>query len=334
AEKRFDIEKIVKQKPQNQAEVDSIRKVMRSLPFYRGMLYNDTSHASLMMLFVNRDVFNSSDRVVALENILKLTHDFSDEHMIIAHSGLPYIRTVQTAMIKKELAMFVGLAALVLSILLFVLFKSIRVVLVSLLVVIVGVILSLGSIALLDYKLSVLMGLIPPLIIVIGIPNCVFIFNRYHQEFKNHGNQVKSLARVIQRIGSATFIANTTTAIGFATFIFTHSAILKEFGVIASVNILCVFLLSLIIIPSILSFLPAPIQRHTKHLDRKSLDKAIAILINLVTNHRRKVYVTVVMVLLVAAYGISKVTATGNIVDDLPDDDQIRVDLKFFEENF
>src|SRR5690606_17959704 len=100
AEKRFDIEKIVKQKPHNQAEVDSIREVMRSLPFYRGMLYNDTSHASLMMLFVNRDVFNSSDRVVALENILKLTHEFSDEHMTIAHSGLPYIRTVQTAMIK------------------------------------------------------------------------------------------------------------------------------------------------------------------------------------------------------------------------------------------
>lgn len=333
-EKRFDVEKIVQNKPESQAEVDSIRKVMRSLPFYRGMLYNDSTHASLMMLFVNRDVFNSSDRVVALENILKLTHEFSEEHMKIAHSGLPYIRTVQTAMIKKELAMFVGLAALVMAILLFVFFKSMRVVLISLLVVIVGVIWSLGSISLLGYKLSVLMGLIPPLIIVIGIPNCVFIFNRYHQEFKGHGNQVKSLARVIQRIGSATFIANTTTAIGFATFIFTHSAILKEFGVIASINILFVFLLSLVIIPSILSFLPPPIQRHTKHLDRKSLDKALAGLVNIVTNHRKKVYGTVVVVLLIAAYGISMVTATGNIVDDLPDDDQIIVDLKFFERNF
>lgn len=333
-EKRFDVEKIVNRKPETQAEVDSIRAVMRSLPFYRGMLYNDSTQASLMMLFVNRDVFNSSDRVVALEKILKLTREFSDEHMKIAHSGLPYIRSVQTAMIKKELAMFVGLAALVMAILLFMLFKSIRVVLVSLLVVIVSVIWSLGSISLLDYKLSVLMGLIPPLIIVIGIPNCVFIFNRYHQEFKNHGNQVKALARVIQRIGSATFIANTTTAIGFSTFIFTHSAILKEFGVIASMNILVVFMLSMIIIPSILSFLPPPIQRHTQHLDRKSLDKAIALLVNIVTNHRKKVYLSVVVVVIVAAYGISKVTATGNIVDDLPDDDQIIVDLKFFEQNF
>ena len=333
-EKRFDVEKIVNRKPETQAEVDSIRAVMRSLPFYRGMLYNDSTQASLMMLFVNRDVFNSSDRVVALEKILKLTREFSDEHMKIAHSGLPYIRSVQTAMIKKELAMFVGLAALVMAILLFMLFKSIRVVLVSLLVVIVSVIWSLGSISLLDYKLSVLMGLIPPLIIVIGIPNCVFIFNRYHQEFKNHGNQVKALARVIQRIGSATFIANTTTAIGFSTFIFTHSAILKEFGVIASMNILVVFMLSMIIIPSILSFLPPPIQRHTQHLDRKSLDKAIALLVNIVTNHRKKVYLAVVVVVIVAAYGISKVTATGNIVDDLPDDDQIIVDLKFFEQNF
>ena len=333
-EKRFDVEKIVKRKPETQAEVDSIRKVLRSLPFYRGMLYNDSTDASLMMLFVNRDVFNSEDRVEALDEILAVTHKFSDEHMYIAHSGLPYIRTVQTAMIKRELAMFVGLAALVMAVLLFLFFKSVRVVLVSLLVVIVGVIWSLGTISLLGYKLSVLMGLIPPLIIVIGIPNCVFIINRYHQEYKNHGNQVKSLARVIQRIGNATFVANTTTAIGFATFIFTHSAILQEFGVVASLNILFVFLLSLIIIPSILNFLPPPIQRHTKHLDRKSLDKVIKTLINIVTNHRKKVYATVVVVLAIAFYGITLVKATGNIVDDLPEDDQIIVDLKFFERNF
>src|SRR5690606_20116416 len=155
------------------------------------------------------------------------------------------------------------------------------------------------------------------------IPNCVFIFNRYHQEFKNHGNQVKALARVIQRIGSATCIANTTTANGLSTCIFTHGAILKDFGEIASMNILVAFMLSMIIIPSILSFLPPPIQRHTQHLDRKSLDKAIALLVNIVTNHRKKVYLSVVVVVIVAAYGISKVTATGNIVDDLPDDDQI-----------
>lgn len=332
--RKFDIEKVVQNKPTTQAEVDSIKKEMHSLPFYRGLLYNDSTHASIMMLFVNRDVFNSEQRVEALDKILEVTRVFEKGHMDIHYSGLPYIRTVQTAMIKKELGLFVALAALVMAVLLFLFFKSVRVVLVSLLVVIVGVIWSLGSISLLGYKLSVLMGLIPPLIIVIGIPNCVFIINRYHQEYVHHGNQVKSLARVIQRIGNAAFVANATTAIGFSTFIFTSSAILKEFGVIASINILMIFLLSLIIIPSILHFLPPPIHRHTKHLERKSLAKFLNTVLNIVTNHRKKVYAAVVIILAVAIYGITLVKATGNIVDDLPDDDKIIMDLKFFERNF
>lgn len=334
AEKRFAVEKIVNQKPQSQAEVDSIRRQVRSLPFYRDMLYNDSTDASLMMLFVNRDVFNSEERVAALDEAMELIDEFSENHMDIATSGLPYIRTIQTAMIKRELGMFVGLAALVMAIMLYLFFKSVRVVLVSLLVVIVGVIWSMGSISLLAFKLSVLMGLIPPLIIVIGIPNCVFLLNKYHQEYKNHGNQVKSLARVIQKVGNATFMTNTTTAMGFATFIFTQSAILQEFGVVASINILCVFLLSLIILPSIMSFLPPPIERHTKHLDRKWLDKAVGILTHLVSNKRKIVYIITLAVIGIGIYGVTLVKATGNIVDDLPEDDQIIVDLGFFERNF
>lgn len=334
-ERRFELEKVVNRRPQSEAEVDSLRRRIRSLPFYRDLLYNDSTGASLMMLFVNRDKFNSEERVEVVDAVEAITSDFADRTGMQVHlSGLPYIRTVQTAKIKEELGLFVGLAAAVTALLMLLFFKSFRVMFISLLVVIIGVIWSLGFISLFGFKLSALMGLIPPLIIVIGVPNSVFLLNKYHNEYRNHGNRIKALSRVIHKVGNATFMTNATTAMGFATFMFTQSAMLVEFGVIASINILCVFMLSVIIIPGVFSFIPPPRKRHVKHLDRTWVEKVVNVLVSLVSHHRRKVYVVVVVLVGLSIYGVTKVEATGNIVDDLPKEDRIITDLNFFERNF
>ena len=335
AEKKFDLVQVVSRRPQSQAEVDSLEKQIKSLPFYRGLLYNDSTNASLMMLSVNRAKFNSEDRVEVVDKIQEIVKDFTEKTGLQVHlSGLPYIRTVQTAKIKQELGMFVGLSALITAILLLLFFKSFRVMMISILVVIIGVIWSMGFISLFGFQLTALMGLIPPLIIVIGVPNCVFLLNKYHNEYRRHGNQIKALNRVIHKVGNATFMTNATTATGFATFIFTQSAMLKQFGIAASVNIMCVFVLSLIIIPCIFSFIPPPRQRHIKHLDRPWVEKATSILLSLVRNHRKASYFAAILLFFVSIYGITKIQATGNIVDDLPKEDQIIKDLNFFEANF
>ena len=333
-EKKFDVKKVVNRTPQTQAEVDSLKREIRSLPFYRNMLYNDSTEASLMMVFVTADVFNSEQRVAALDEILGEIHQFSEDHMEVHISGLPYIRTKQTAKIKQELGMFVGLAAFITALIMFLFFRSFRVVLVSLLVVGVGVVWSMGIIALFDYKLSILMGFIPPLLIVIGIPNCVFLITKYHNEIKRHGNKIKALQRVIVKIGNATFLTNTTTATGFATFIFTQSDMLTEFGIVASINIFCVFLLSLCIIPSVMSFLDRPKKRHIKHLDRTSIYKVVSALVQIVSTRRPLVYVAAGIFILTSAYGVTLIRSTGNIVDDLPEEGDITQDLRFFENNF
>ncbi len=334
-EKKFDFEKIIQSRPGDQVEVDSLKKKINSLPFYRGLLYNDTTNASLMMLSVSRAKFASEDRVQTVEEIEAILDKFESKTGLEVHvSGLPYIRTVQTAKIKQELGMFVGLAAAITALLMLLFFKSWRVMFISLTVVIVGVIWSLGTISLFGFKLTALMGLIPPLIIVIGVPNCVFLLNKYHKEYRHHGNKIKALNRVIQKIGNATFMTNATTAMGFATFIFTQSAMLKEFGIIASINILSVFVLSLIIIPCVFSFIPPPREKHVEHLDRTWLEKVVGVLISLVSHNRRATYIATVFVVGASIYGLTKIEATGNIVDDLPKDDQIITDLNFFEKNF
>ena len=215
--------------------------------------------------------------------------------------------------------------------LLFFFFRSFKVVLISMIVVVIAVTWSFGTIGLFGFEITVLMGLIPPLIIVIGIPNCIYLINKYQQEYRSHGNKVKSLQRVIRKVGNATFLTNATTSMGFGTFVFTHSSIMKEFGIVASINIICIFFISILVVPIIYSYLSPPSLRHTKHLDKKWLDFSVDKLVVVSTNYRTAVYVVTVLLLIIGFYGMSLMHTTGNIVDELPKSEQVVKDLKYFE---
>ncbi len=334
-EKNFEISPVFPEQVLYQTELDSLKKVFYSLPFYNELLYNKDSDAFLMALTLDEVILHSKERVALVEEIQKVGAQFVEKSKHEIHySGLPYIRVVTAEMIKKELNMFIFLALGITALIIFLFFRSFKVVMFSMLVVGIAVIWALGIQGIFGYKITILTGMIPPLIIVIGIPNSVFLLNKYHQEFRKHKNKIKALQRVIRKIGNATFLTNLTTASGFATFIFTSSKILVEFGVIAAINIMVVFVLSILLIPIIFSFLDGPKERHLNHLDNQVVGKAVNGLVRISLNHRTKVYWIAGTMLLLGFFGISKIKTTGYMLDDIPHDDPLYVDLKFFEQNF
>lgn len=333
--RKFDFKQIVEEKPTTQEEVNLISKKIHEQPFYNGFLYNDTTHASLILITLNREVLDSKYRNALFERIDEEVAEFEQQTGIKTYkSGLPYIRANSTTKVADEVELFLLLSILVTSLILYLFFRSFKVMMYSMLVVSIGVVWSLGVLSLFDFEITLLTGLIPPLIIVIGIPNCIFLLNKYHREYKKHNNQIKALSRVIEKTGNAIFLTNTTTALGFATFISTKSAMLVEFGIVAAIDIFLVFILSIFLIPIIFSFLKPPKKRHTKHLENKIMGKVVDFIEVLVLNHRKKVYAVSILILGFSLWGISKMTTTGNIIDDLPKNDPIVEDLKFFEKGF
>ena len=333
--RKFDFKQIVEEKPTTQEEVNIISKKIHEQPFYNGFLYNDTTHASLILITLNREVLDSKYRNALFERIDEEVAEFEQQTGIKTYkSGLPYIRANSTTKVADEVELFLLLSILVTSLILYLFFRSFKVMMYSMLVVSIGVVWSLGVLSLFDFEITLLTGLIPPLIIVIGIPNCIFLLNKYHREYKKHNNQIKALSRVIEKTGNAIFLTNTTTALGFATFISTKSAMLVEFGIVAAIDIFLVFILSIFLIPIIFSFLKPPKKRHTKHLENKIMGKVVDFIEVLVLNHRKKVYAVSILILGFSLWGISKMTTTGNIIDDLPKNDPIVEDLKFFEKGF
>lgn len=319
----------------NQQSLDEDKTTFFSLPFYNSLLYNSSTNAYLLGVQLNKDSINSKSRTRLINDILAQANQFEKNTNISLHtSGLPFIRTVVSNRIKNEMNWFLIGSLLLSAVTLLLFFRSISAMLMSLAVVLIGVVWSLGTMVLLGYKITLLTALVPPLIVVIGIPNCIYFLNKFHESFKKTNDKQSALITMVGRMGIVTLFCNIAAAIGFAVFSFTRSNLLKEFGVVAGINIMALFLISLILIPAVLSFLPAPKQKHIKYLDNKILEKVLIKIERWTLNNAKWIYATTVVCCVLAIIGFFKLKSEGFIVDDLPKTDKIYTDLKWFEQNF
>ncbi len=333
--KKFDFEPVAKKKPNSQQEVDSIKSVIYSLPFYEGLLFNSKTNVSLIALTLEEKKLNTKKRIHLVGDIKEKVDRFSEDFDVEVHySGLPYIRTITSKKLEDELTFFMVLALVISSIILLIFFRSFKAVFFPILIVLVCIIWVFGTMSLLGYKVTMLTGIFPPLLIVIVVENCIFLLNKYYNEYKSHGNKVKSLSRVVQRIGNANLLTNATTAAGFAAFTITGNKLLVEFGVIASINILVAYIFTLFLVPIFYSYLPPPKKRHFSHLDKSNVSKLIEGVIRIVLTRRNPIYITAVVLFVVAIFGIMRLETTGKIVDDIPKKDQMFKDLVFMEDHF
>jgi uncharacterized protein len=336
-EEKFDFIPLYKETPQTQEEIIKIKtELFENLPFYDNILFNKKTGTIRSVIYLKKDIVNTPARKDFIFKILNpAIEKFEAENNIEVHvSGMPYIRTMNAQNIIDEIGIFVGLALAVTALIFFFFFRSVRATMITLLVVGICVIWAFGFIGLFRYEISVLMALIPPLIIVIGVPNAIFLINKYQQEVKKHGNQAKSLQRVISKVGNATLMTNVTTAFGFSTFIFTKSQLLREFGIVASINIIGIFLVALFLIPIVYSFLPLPKEKHLKHLERRWIESLVKRIESIVRNHRVAVYATTIVLIIVSMIGVFMIKVSGSIIEDMPKGEQFFKDIVFFEEEF
>jgi predicted RND superfamily exporter protein len=318
-----------------QTSLDSARKTFENLLIYKGLLYNPDTHAYLIAITVNKQIMNSAGRTAVVSNIVKYGNAFGSAQQIqMRYSGLPLIRTNMATKVATEMKWFLLGSVLLSALILLIFFRSLSNMLLSLLVVIIGVVFSLATMHLFGYKITLLNALIPPLIVVIGIPNCIYFLNKYHSSFRETGEKRKALYEMISKMGVVTLFCNIAAAIGFGVFALTKSAILKEFGVVAGINIMLLFIISIILIPASLSYLPDPRAGHMKYLSNRWLMTLLDWLETWALHHKRTIFISTLLILAVSVVGITRLRSEAFILDDLPKTDPVYADLKFFEHNF
>jgi predicted RND superfamily exporter protein len=335
--KVFEITPLTYQRPKTQAEATALKEwLYKQQPLYDGLLFNQETSVIQTAVYLKAEVVNSGARQQFVDKLLanKVGAFENETGLDIRVSGMPYIRTLNAKMILDEIGLFVLMATLVTTLIFFFFFRSYRATFISMSIVVIGVMWAFGIIGLLGFEITVLTALIPPIIIVIGVPNCIFLINKYQNEIKKHGNQARSLQRVISKVGNATLMTNMTTACGFATFTLTNSSLLREFGIVASINIMMIFLLSLLMIPIIYSFMSIPNKKHLEHLNRLWISGFIKWMERMVKHRRVSIYFISVLTLMLSIIGIYEIRLSGTIIDDMPKKSDFYQDIRFFETHF
>ncbi len=332
---RFDVAPVFAEIPTEQAELDSLLRVANDLQFYSQQLINPDNGATFLLIAIENKTLNSDKREQLVPDIQMLGKQFSEVTGVELHyAGIPFVRTVLNEQVRAELQLFLILSVVVTALILLLFFRSWDAVVFPLLIIAIIVVWTMGSLVLLGYEITLLSGLLPPIIVVIGIPNSVYLLNKYHQEYKRYRDKVQALQAVVEKMGTATLITNVTTAIGFLVLMFTNVPMLEEFGLVAGINILATFVVSIILIPSVFSYLPAPGDRQLRHLRFKGVDRIITGLDLLVHRHRYRVLIGAGVITLLFLAGFLRLESISYLVDDVPDDSQLKQDLVFFEENF
>ncbi|HRG80839.1 MAG TPA: efflux RND transporter permease subunit, partial [Cyclobacteriaceae bacterium] len=334
-EKKFYLDPLFPDRIQSQHELDSLLAIARNQKFYMGQLVNVENGATMVLAPMKKEYANSVKRIGVTNRLMELGTEFSNETGVQIHyAGLPFVRSVMAQQVRKELSFFLYLSAIVTGVIMLLFFRSFRAVIFSMIMIGVVVVWTIGTIALLGFKISLLSGLIPPVIVTIGITNAIYLLNKYHIEYVNRKNKMEAIEAVVQKMGLATFLTNLTVAIGFLTLLSTDITILREFGIVAGINIIGLFIVSLIMIPGILSWMPEPTPKHLRHMDFKILGGFVKFVDLIVSRHRMLIYAVTVIFTALAIFGMTKLYSVSFMVDDIPEESTVKKDLKFVEENF
>ncbi len=332
---RFYLASIFPEAIRSTEQYDSLMAMVRDQKLYMGQLVNPDNGATMMIVSVNKDVMNSALREPLTASLLEAAAAFENATNIKAHfAGLPFIRTVVTDQVKHEMKIFLIASALITGLIMFIFFRSSRAVIFSMIIIGIVVIWTVGTLALFGYKITMLTGLIPPVIVTIGITNAIYLLNKYHLEYAKTRNKLEAVTTVVNKMGLATFLTNLTVAIGFLTLLATDILVLREFGIVAGLNIMALFFVSLVMMPSIFSWLPTPSPRHLRHLHFKRMGYFLRMVNHLVLYRRPLIYIASIVLATLSCYGIWQLKSVSYMVDDVPADSPVKKDLEFFEANF
>ena len=334
-EKKFYLTNVFPDTIQTQADLDSALHIANGQQVYMGRIVNTSNGATMLLISVQKEFMNSSKREGLAASLVESGKKFEEKTNVTLHyAGLPFVRTVIGKSVKREMNLFLFASAIITGIIMFLFFRSFRAVIFSMIIIAIVVVWTLGTLTLFGFKITLLSGLIPPVIVTIGITNAIYLLNKYHVEYIRTKDKLEAIKIVVMKMGLATFLTNLTVAIGFLTLLATDIVILREFGIVAGINIMALFLVSLVMIPGIFSWLPTPSEKHLRHLNFKVMGGFLKVVDKMVHRHRISIYVGSLVIALLSAYGISQLYSVTYMVDDIPEESQIKKDIKFLESNF
>ena len=245
----------------------------------------------------------------------------------VAINGGSSITNRVTYYIFKDLGILLALCFLVILLVYYLSYRSLRAVVIPSSLSIIGIIWTLGTMSLMGYRLTIISILTPCLVLTLGSSYSVHMLSEYFTEAKDPARAVNGYAKISKTILSACM----TTIVGFITMLVCKTPMFKEFGVSVSIGIAYCAVLAILYLPTTLSLLPQPKEKKVEKIEN---GRIMGTFLSIVETCVTKYWFVMIALFVVLVFGYfavkDEVSFNSNYVDYFPQDDWFVEDTRFF----
>jgi hydrophobe/amphiphile efflux-3 (HAE3) family protein len=322
----FDVSPFIDEIPTDPAELARLRERLLDNPIYAGsLLSRDAKTTALVIQFLNfsdREFINSGtdDRIVEIANSARGVEVFV--------TGGPHIKVAQVRYQQDDLRRSLPIILAALGLVLGLSFRTVRGVVLPLLSIVVALIWTMGIAAAMDEPLNLVTSLVPALMLILGLSYAVHVVSEYYDVAREKpGVSSRELNyQALRLVAQPVTLTAITTAAGFLALGLSPIGAIGEFGMLALVGVIASALVSLTLVPVVLSLLPPP--RRLRSNSSGPFARAAAVLGDFDLTHSRGIRIAYVGVFLLACYFSTQLEVGGNSIKTFPESAPVRSDFE------
>ena len=321
----LDIAPFIENISDDPAAIDDVRRRVMGNPIYAGSLVSQAGDATALIVhfldITDREFIRSGLHA----DIRAIVEEEKGDNTAWL-TGAPHFKVAIIEILIHDLVWTPPLIALILAIVLALAFRTVLGIVAPLLTVGFGVIISLGLITALGYSLSMISVLVPPLLMILGLSYSVHVVSEYHQQRHSTGDRIALVRMTLREVLLPVILTGLTTIAGFIALIVNPITAVREFGILSSIGVVIITLLSITFTPALLKFLdrgaagkdtrPSPgAGAFERFVDRIALFDL---------RYRRRIFTVSGVLLLLALLGMNQIRVSTDFMDSFDAGSEVR----------
>lgn len=240
--------------PQTREQLSRLKAYTLSRDIYVGRLISADSRYSTIVCRINQE-YKSND---VAKNIRSAVEALNLKEPLM-FEGIPFQLQNIFDYIRDDLFLLVPMIVLLIAVTLAISFRSLRGVVLPIVSVGMGIIWTMGLMALLGVPLTPISDAIPVVLFAVGVAYSIHVINKFNATVNDKESKKEQSALALGEVGLAVLLAGVTTFLGFLSFIVgAYLWIIRDFGIFSSLGVLFILIISLTFTPSVLSLLKVP----------------------------------------------------------------------------
>jgi len=325
-------------------EIAELKRRLLSWDMYERALFSDdfTATQILIPLSINSEQASSKQTNEYFIKIRDIAHKYFDDYATVHVTGMPVIIATVNEAMNSDLKLLIPVVILVVLLILFFSFRSFTPVVLPLISVVISVIWSVGAMPLFNIKLSVISTVLPVILVAVGSAYGIHIVTHYllRREINNSDisreEHNELVIEVVNKIIKPVFLAALTTFVSFLSFCFTSVAPCREFGYFSSFGVAAAFLVSILLIPSLL-ILRGPKKIKTfkdTGNGNRGVSAFLADNLSILAIRKKTILFIAFLVVIFSIFGLSKLVIDNIMVEYFKPNTEIYIADKFIRQQF